>query len=296
MLGGHPAISRTAAPGAAVPRTPRGAFRPRERRLNGGPTAHKRSEQEGAAMSPLNNLTWGSRFGDVTSSRIVRGGLARIECGWISSRWARTARGGVDCVALGSHYASRSRPRRSSRSSRSSLLARCSFGQVMMVTGRTARGRRSVRRRGGPGRWPRDPQEAASDRLLRLFPSATPSHPPLRSFFSYSEGSRGVADAVGTESGGIRLRPIPAPDPTRTEAGPVRAELGFDVQEDGSMDGPTPGRSGPARTEPGRAGSDLRNASPARRNPPHLAPCEPSATKSTRTRSAPAHLAQCEMR
>ena len=53
---------------------------------------------------------WGSRFGDVTSGRIVRGGLARIELGRISSRWARTARGGVDFVALGSHCASRARP------------------------------------------------------------------------------------------------------------------------------------------------------------------------------------------
>ena len=28
-------------------------------------------------------------------------------------------------------------------------------------------------------------------RLLRLFPSATPPHPPLRALSSYSEGSRG---------------------------------------------------------------------------------------------------------
>ena len=47
---------------------------------------------------------------EVTSGRIVRGGLARIERRRISSRWARTARGGVDSVALGSHYASRTRP------------------------------------------------------------------------------------------------------------------------------------------------------------------------------------------
>ena len=33
-LGGYPTISRTAAPGAAAPRTPRCASRPRERRLN----------------------------------------------------------------------------------------------------------------------------------------------------------------------------------------------------------------------------------------------------------------------
>ena len=53
----------------------------------------------------------GSRSGDVTWARIVRGGLARIERGRIPSRWARTARGGVDGVALGSHCASRSRVR-----------------------------------------------------------------------------------------------------------------------------------------------------------------------------------------
>ena len=55
VLGGYPAISRTAAPGAAAPRASRCAFRPRERRLDGGPTAHKWS-RENAAMRPLNNL------------------------------------------------------------------------------------------------------------------------------------------------------------------------------------------------------------------------------------------------
>ena len=53
----------------------------------------------------------GSRFGDVTWARIAPGGLARIERGRIPSRWARTARGGVDRVALSSHYASRTRLR-----------------------------------------------------------------------------------------------------------------------------------------------------------------------------------------
>ena len=53
---------------------------------------------------------WGSRFGDVTWARIAPGGLARIELRWIVSRWARTARGEADCVALGSHCASRARP------------------------------------------------------------------------------------------------------------------------------------------------------------------------------------------
>ncbi len=52
----------------------------------------------------------GSRIGDVTWARIVRVGLAGIERRRIPSRWARTARGGMDFVALGSHYASRDWP------------------------------------------------------------------------------------------------------------------------------------------------------------------------------------------
>ena len=52
---------------------------------------------------------WGSCFGDVTWARIAPGGLARIERRRIMSRWARTARGEVDCVALISHCASRAR-------------------------------------------------------------------------------------------------------------------------------------------------------------------------------------------
>ena len=51
----------------------------------------------------------GSRFGDVIWGRIVRGGLVRIERRRIPSRWARMAQGGVDCVALSSHCASRVR-------------------------------------------------------------------------------------------------------------------------------------------------------------------------------------------
>ena len=52
----------------------------------------------------------GSRFGDVTWARIVPGGLARIERRGISSRWACTARGGMDSVELTWHYASQARP------------------------------------------------------------------------------------------------------------------------------------------------------------------------------------------
>ena len=59
-------------------------------------------------MTPLNNLPGpeprlqGSRFGDVIWTRIVRGGLARIELRRIPPGWARTARAGVDsgdCVS-----------------------------------------------------------------------------------------------------------------------------------------------------------------------------------------------------
>ena len=57
VLGGYPAISRTAASGAAAPRTPRRALRPRERRSDHrGPAERKWSAQESATMSPLNNL------------------------------------------------------------------------------------------------------------------------------------------------------------------------------------------------------------------------------------------------
>ena len=47
---------------------------------------------------------------------------------------------------------------------------------------------------------------------------------------------------------------------------------------------------------PARAGAGLRNASSARRNPPRLAPCEPSATESACARFSPSHLAQCDLR
>ena len=102
----------------------------------------------------------GSRIGDVTWARIVRGVLARIEFRRIPSRWARTARGGVDFVALGSHYASRA-------------------------------GSPGVR---GGSRWV---VHGAPSRLLRPFLSAALLHPLLRPFFSYSGGSRGVAEGKG---------------------------------------------------------------------------------------------------
>ena len=71
----------------------------------GAPLGRAAREDAGRRPRPR-----GSRFGDVTWARIAPDGLARIELRWIMSRWARTARGEADCVALGSHCASRARP------------------------------------------------------------------------------------------------------------------------------------------------------------------------------------------
>ena len=61
---------------------------------------------------------------------------------------------------------------------------------------------------------------------------------------------------------------------------------------------PGPVRDGPGAVRTGRRGPGpgLRNASSARRGPPLLAPCEPSATESACARFLRAHLAQCEPR
>ena len=55
----------------------------------------------------------------------------------------------------------------------------------------------------GPGARGRPPREAASNRLLRPFLSTALLDPPLRSFFSYSEGRRGVVKEK-ERSGGRR--------------------------------------------------------------------------------------------
>ena len=47
----------------------------------------------------------------------------------------------------------------------------------------------------------------ASSHLLRLFPSAALPHPPLRPFFSYSGGSRGVAEGKGAQQTRARTGP-----------------------------------------------------------------------------------------
>ena len=50
-----------------------------------------------------------------------------------------------------------------------------------------------------------------------------------------------------------------------------------------------PTRAGPRAAGSARAGADLRNASPAQRNPPRLAPCGPGTTATGRTYGALVH-------
>jgi len=75
---------------------------------------------------------------------------------------------------------------------------------------------------------------------------------------------------------------------------PVRVLVPAPVRSFASVSQTRVDRPDPAAPAP--AGSGLRNASPAQQNPPHLAPYEPSATKSACARSARAHLAQCDPR
>ena len=56
----------------------------------------------------------------------------------------------------------------------------------------------------GPGARGRPPREAASTRLLRPFLSTALFDPPLRSFFSYSEGRRGVVKEKERSGGRMR--------------------------------------------------------------------------------------------
>ena len=110
----------------------------------------------------------GSRSGDVTWARIVRGGLARIERGRIPSRWARTARGGVDGVAPGSHCASRPRVRTGSGPgiplSGPAIYASRSRSRPAWARPAPARGRSGSRRGPGPGPRPIPPRPGSRDR------------------------------------------------------------------------------------------------------------------------------------
>ena len=56
----------------------------------------------------------------------------------------------------------------------------------------------------GPGARGRPPREAASTRLLRPFLSTALFDPPLRSFFSYSEGRRGAVKEKERSGGRMR--------------------------------------------------------------------------------------------
>ena len=142
----------------------------------------------------------GSRFGDVTSDRIVPGGLARIERRWISSRWACTARGGMDSVELTWHYASRTRP----------APAPAAPGLVR----EPARGRR------GPGPAPR-PIPSRSGR-----PASTSPNPRARTPGRRSRGLPG--DLAARTASRWRTRTVPTartttrlwPAPTPGQRGP----------------------------------------------------------------------------
>ena len=59
------------------------------RRPSVGPASRGRWRGRWGLAPPPGLRPWGSRFGDVTSGRIAPGGLARIECRRIPSRWAR---------------------------------------------------------------------------------------------------------------------------------------------------------------------------------------------------------------
>ena len=137
---------------------------------------------------------------------------------------------------------------------------------------------------------------------------------PVRSFASVSRTGWGGRDgtgigtgpaaacaASGSTPGPARTRPAPAPLASPTP-GPARAsrvmrprcfQRRIRLQD---QHGPAPDHPGLAGIGPGSAGAGLRNASSAQQNPPHLAPCEPSATESACARSARARLAQCDPR
>ena len=120
----------------------------------------------------------------------------------------------------------------------------CRWGWVRGVHIR--RGRVSV----GPGREGREAHSRRGGRLLRPFPSATLFHPLLRPLFSYSEGSRGVADGKGrSRRGRGRARGYRRAwdrRPTRLfrPIGPVRLAV--------DAGGPVGGRPGGSRRRPAR--------------------------------------------
>ena len=135
------------------------------------------------------------------------GGLAQIERRWISSCWARMARGGVDCVELTWHYASRTRP----------APAPAAPGLVR----EPARGRR------GPDPDPRPiPSRPGRPRAHHL----TREHVPLADVLvGYPAISRVTRRSRGPD--GVPLADPDSPDGedddeamARTDSGPARTE------------------------------------------------------------------------
>ena len=154
--------------------------------------------------------------------------------------------------------------------------------------------------RAAPGTRPADP--AAPD-LTPTRPEATRAgrhgRPPCPNALNDpSHHTREThSDAFATILRTRRTRPSePSPQPSRsTSSKPPPNNLPRRHDQNPADFRTDTGRSrdwpGPVRVGPG-----LRNASPARRSPSRLAPCEPSATQSACARFLRAHLAQCDLR
>ena len=185
----------------------------------------------------------GSRSGDVTWARIVRGGLARIERGRIPSRWARAVRGGVDGVALGSHCASRPRVRTGSGPgiplSGPAIYASRSRSRPAWARPAPARGRSGSRRGTGAGPRPPPPPPDSRDqpeptqitpprKILAGRPAISTPALAGRVIIPRPGRSPRPGAAVRTRSATGTGSPPPSVRPTRTSApaparGPARA-------------------------------------------------------------------------
>ena len=141
-----------------------------------------------------------------------------------------------------------------------------------------------LRIRGGPRRIVR----CASSHLLRLFPSAALPFPPLRLFFSYSGGSRGIAEGKGRSRRGRGrarghhcargrrpTRPFRPIGPARLAAdangpaGGAARRLGKATGAHLPTSAPQPSSSSRSSTNPDEKGSILRpgtSVSPSHRN------------------------------
>ena len=144
------------------------------------------------------------------------------------------------------------------------------------------------RRRGPPDPRGAPASAAPLPHLLRLFPSAALLHPPLRLFFSYSEGSRGVAGGKGRSRRGrgrtrgrrcargrrpIRLFRIIGPARLAADAngpaGGAARRLGKATGAHLPASAPRPSSSSHSSTNPDEKGSISRpgtSVSPSHRN------------------------------